>query len=210
MFNHSHGLWGYTGLAADREPMTIQATGIGAPSAAIVLDELIGLGLRRAVAVGTCVGLPSTGDSGAPPLGLGDVMIAEAAVCGDGTSRSLGAGEADATPDPALTRALRDSRPSHEARRGRVISTDLLYGPDDLDLLRGIGDRGVLAAEMEAAALFTLGARRRVAVGCVLVVADLLTSAGLERLADDGLALAQERAGRLAAAGLGWVDLPVG
>ena len=39
MFNHHRGLWGYTGAASDGEPLTIQATGMGGPSAAIVLQE---------------------------------------------------------------------------------------------------------------------------------------------------------------------------
>ena len=52
MFNHHRGLWGYTGAAPDGEPLTIQATGMGGPSAAIVLTELIALGARRAIRVG--------------------------------------------------------------------------------------------------------------------------------------------------------------
>src|SRR3954469_9592369 len=54
MFNHHRGLWGYTGTAADGEPLTIQASGMGAPSAAIVVAELAELGARRIVRVGTC------------------------------------------------------------------------------------------------------------------------------------------------------------
>jgi len=47
MFNHHRGLWGYTGAArSDGEPLTIQATGMGGPSAAIILTELIALGAR--------------------------------------------------------------------------------------------------------------------------------------------------------------------
>jgi len=54
MFNHHRGLWGYTGDAvADGEPLTIQATGMGGPSAAIVLTELISLGARRLIRTGT-------------------------------------------------------------------------------------------------------------------------------------------------------------
>src|SRR5213076_2019006 len=54
MFNHNRGLWGYTGTAADGEPLTIQSTGMGGPSAAIVVEELCELGLERFVRVGTC------------------------------------------------------------------------------------------------------------------------------------------------------------
>ena len=59
MFNHNRGLWGYTGAAPDGEPLTIQSTGIGGPSAAIVLSELIALGVQRAIRVGTCGALPT-------------------------------------------------------------------------------------------------------------------------------------------------------
>src|SRR5271156_4232423 len=69
MFNHHRGLWGYTGLAPDGEPLTIQSTGMGGPSAAIVLSELITLGARRAIRVGTCGAL-------APGLALGAAVVA--------------------------------------------------------------------------------------------------------------------------------------
>src|ERR671916_3098120 len=54
MLNHHRGLWGYSGTAADGAPLTIQSTGMGGPSAAIVVEELIALGARRLVRVGTC------------------------------------------------------------------------------------------------------------------------------------------------------------
>src|SRR3954449_2206913 len=86
MFNHNRGLWGYTGTALDGEELTVQATGLGGPSAAIVLEELCDLGLRRAVRVGTCAGL----DGGAA---LGELVAVRGVVAGDGASRALGAGE---------------------------------------------------------------------------------------------------------------------
>src|SRR3954454_12044670 len=82
MFNHHRGLWGYTGVAADGELLTIQATGMGGPSAAIVFEELCDLGVERAVRIGTCGGL----DGG---LAIGDLVVAGEAVCFDGTSRAL-------------------------------------------------------------------------------------------------------------------------
>jgi uridine phosphorylase len=55
MFNHHRGLWGYSGPArADGLPITIQATGMGGPSAAIVIAELADLGARTLLRVGTC------------------------------------------------------------------------------------------------------------------------------------------------------------
>src|SRR6201999_2083420 len=57
MSNHARGLWGYSGCTPAGEELTIQATGIGGPSAAVVLADLAELGVRRAVRVGTCTAL---------------------------------------------------------------------------------------------------------------------------------------------------------
>ena len=67
----------------DGAPLTIQSTGMGGPSAAIVLEELIALGLERAIRVGTAGAL-------SPSLALGELVIATEAICADGTSRALG------------------------------------------------------------------------------------------------------------------------
>ena len=99
VLNTNRGLWGYTGTAADGAALTIQSTGMGGPSAAIVAEELIALGARRLVRVGTC---------GAFAVGarrLGDLLVAGEALCADGASRALGAGER-AAADPDLTAAL--------------------------------------------------------------------------------------------------------
>ena len=54
MFNHHRGLWGYTGTAPDGRQLTVQSSGMGGPSAAIVAEELIALGARTLVRIGTC------------------------------------------------------------------------------------------------------------------------------------------------------------
>ena len=90
---------------------------MGGPSAAIVLTELIALGARRAIRVGTCGALD-------PALALGELVIAREAICADGTSRALGAGER-AAADAALTEALARAAPA--ARAGTVVSVDLFY-----------------------------------------------------------------------------------
>ena len=82
MFNHNRGLWGYTGAAADGELMTVQSTGMGGPSAAIVVEELIGLGARRLVRVGTCGAL-------VPGLELGLAAGVASARCA-ATARAAG------------------------------------------------------------------------------------------------------------------------
>ena len=117
MFNHNRGLWGYTGTAADGEPLTIQSTGMGGPSAAIVLEELCDLGLRRAIRIGTCGALD-------PGLALGDLVVAESALACDGTSRALGAGERIAA-EPGLLAALRHAAGAgaRSARSRRATSS---------------------------------------------------------------------------------------
>jgi DeoD family purine-nucleoside phosphorylase len=191
MFNHNRGLWGYTGLWTDGEPLTIQATGMGGPSAAIVLTELIHLGARRAIRVGTCGAL-------APQLGLGDLVIATGSICADGTSRALGAGESiDADGD--LTARLIAAAP--DAHSGRVVTVDLFY--DDRDLAQIPGASAALAVEMEAATLFAVGAGRGAAVACVVSVSDTFDGRGERiRIDDETLAKSAEAMGRLAAAAL--------
>ena len=115
MFNHARGLWGYTGVAADGEPLTIQSTGMGGPSAAIVCEELIALGARRLVRIGTCGAL--NGD-----LALGDLLAASEALPADGASTALGA-EQPPAGEPGLTARLVEAG----ARAVTVVSTDLFY-----------------------------------------------------------------------------------
>ncbi len=113
MFNHHRGLWGYTGTAGDGGLLTIQSTGMGGPSAAIVLQELVMLGARQAIRVGTCGAL----DGG---LGLGELVVAGEALADDGTSRRLGAGERVAA-DEQLTAAL--ARMAERAATERAADT---------------------------------------------------------------------------------------
>jgi uridine phosphorylase len=192
MFNHHRGLWGYTGAAADGEPLTIQATGMGGPSAAIVLTELIALGARRAIRVGTCGALDAT-------LGLGELVLATEAISADGTSRALGA-DGRVPADAALTSSLQAAAPA--ARSGAVVSVDLFYERGR----PGGGRTGhdALAVEMEAATLFALGRVEGVPVGCLLAVSDTFGPDGTRnRIEDHDLLEAAERMGRAAIAALG-------
>jgi uridine phosphorylase len=188
MFNHHRGLWGYTGTAQDGEPLTIQSTGMGGPSAAIVLSELIALGVRRAIRVGTCGAL-------SPDLALGDLVVARESICRDGASRALGVGER-VLADPGLTDALILAAP--RAHAGPVVSVDLFYGaPLPADAL------GALAIEMESATLFAVGARAEIPVACLLAVSDTFDAAGArERIDDESLFDATEALGAVAVAAL--------
>jgi uridine phosphorylase len=188
MFNHHRGLWGYTGTAPDGLALTIQSTGMGGPSAAIVFTELIALGARRAIRVGTC-GALATG------LALGELVIAREAISADGTSRALGVG-ARASADPTLTDAL--ARHARAASVATVVSVDLFYDGDERT-----EHRDAVAVEMEAAALFAVGARAGVPVGCVLAVSDTFdTHATRTRIDEAALLDAAETMGRAAIAAL--------
>jgi DeoD family purine-nucleoside phosphorylase len=196
MFNHHRGLWGYTGPThADGEPLTIQSTGMGGPSAAIVLTELIALGCRRAIRVGTCGAL-------APGLSLGDLIVARDSISADGTSRALGADERVAA-DPSLTDTLlhtaaraQTNSSTRRVHAGTIVSVDLFYGSRSPQ-----HTADALAIEMEAATLFTVGAAAAVPVACVLVVSDTFDAVGARtRISDDLLLQASETMGATAVA----------
>jgi uridine phosphorylase len=199
MSNHARGLWGYTGETPDGRPLSIQSTGMGGPSAAIVIQELAGLGVRRAIRVGTCGAL-------AADLGHGQLIAAGEALAEDGASRALGAGEI-AEADPGLTRRLAGALAGGPAPV-RIVSSDLFYESDEGDggpPRRRAEDwlsRGAVAVEMEAATLFTLGRRLGVATACVLAVSDTFPDGERRRIADDDLAEAAAGMGSAAAEAL--------
>jgi purine-nucleoside phosphorylase len=189
MFNHHRGLWGYTGPArADGAPLTIQSTGMGGPSAAIVLTELIELGAQRAIRVGTCGALQAG-------LALGELVIARESICLDGTSRELAPGDR-VLADPRLTEALIGAAP--EARAGPIVSVDLFYDPHPPS-----DAPGAIAIEMEAATLFAVGDAASIPVGCVLAVSDTFDALNARtHIDDDSLLQAAETMGTVALAAL--------
>jgi purine-nucleoside phosphorylase len=167
---------------------------MGGPSAAIVLYELIALGARRAIRVGTCGAL-------APALALGELVIARESICADGTSRAIGAGAERASADAELTGALTHAAPA--AHAGTIVSVDLFYETDGAP--RADAHEDALAVEMEAATLFALGAAERVPVACLLTVTDTFdTDSGARtRIDADELRAAAERMGAVALTALG-------
>ena len=197
MSNHARGLWGYTGETPEGRRLSIQSTGMGGPSAAIVLHELADLGVKRAIRVGTCGAVD-------PQLQHGDLVVASDALSRDGASRALGAGES-AAPDPELTARLAAGLPAGKAP-ARIVSTDLFYAADRggtaEERAQAWRELGAVAVEMEAATLFALGERLGVATGCVLVVSDTFEGGTRHRIEDDALAEAVEQMGSLAAGAL--------
>jgi uridine phosphorylase len=189
MLNHARGLWGYTGRAPDGEPLTVQSTGMGGPSAAIVVEELIALGARRLVRIGTCGALIDE-------LELGDLLAARQVLPADGASAALGADGA-LRPDPALTEAL----VAAGARPAMVVSTDLFYDPR-AEAEPGWADRGAEAVEMEAATVLRLAALRGARAACALAVTDVPAPGGMRRIEPEELGAAEVRLGEAAYAAL--------
>jgi uridine phosphorylase len=174
MFNHSRGLWGYTGTAPDGQALTVQSTGMGGPSAAIVVEELIDLGARALVRIGTCGALSGGFD-------LGELVHADQVLADDGATEALGAGPL-LSPDPALTAALERAG----ARPVSAVSTDLFYDPRTA--IHGAwSDRGAQVVEMEAAAVLAVAQRRSVPAAVALCVTDLLAGSARRRISDEAL-----------------------
>jgi uridine phosphorylase len=194
MHNVHRGLWGYSGTTSDGKRLSIQATGMGAPSAAIVLHELAELGVERAIRVGTAGAL----DEG---LELGELIRVEAALAEDGLSRASGAVGA-VRPDPGLLEAIGGA-----GRPVTVASTDVFYEGDINDHHPGPREgwvaAGAAAVEMECAALFALGPKLGVATAALLVVSDTFEGGERTRIADETLARAVEGMGEAAASALG-------
>jgi len=167
--NDHRGLLGFTG-SYHGTPVSVQTSGMGTPSLSIVVEELLRLGATRLIRVGTCGGI-------AKGLATGDLVVATAACPVDGATSTYLHGEAYApAADFDLTRALVDAAAASGivTRTGLVASVDVFYNTDD-DYAQRWRDRGVLAFEMEAAALFFLVARAGVQAACGLTVSDVLS-----------------------------------
>jgi uridine phosphorylase len=188
MSNHARGLWGYTGTTAAGNALTIQATGMGGPSAAMVLTDLAELGVKRVVRVGTCAAL---GDD----TRVGELLLASEAIAATGSAAAFGlaAGES-VRPDASLLDGLTTELVG-EARACPVVSFDLL--PPD----RAPAD--IVAADMQSLAVFARSRELGLIAAAVLVVSE----ADDEQLGDDELESSARRAGQAAANALSKLQL---
>jgi DeoD family purine-nucleoside phosphorylase len=192
--NSERGLLGFTGEWQGRA-VSVQATGMGCPSAAIVMEELVQLGVKRFLRVGTCGGLQRD-------LTLGDLIVAVTAVAADGTASNYVGGEPHTpTADWELVHAAVHAAKElgQPLRVGAIASSDTFYDPDPERHGRW-SERGVLGVEMEAAVLFTIGALRGVKAGCLLTVSDIVIGEEFTRISDEELRAAVDRMTRVALA----------
>lgn len=187
--NREYNVWNGTVLG---ELVTVCSTGIGGPSTAIAVEELVACGAEVLIRVGTCGGI-------ALPVKSGDVVIASGAVRQDGTSHEYAPPEFPAVPTPRVMLALMRAAealgyPSHA---GVVQSKDSFYGqhsPSRMPISAALLEKweawkrlGVLASEMEASTLFTVGAALGVSTGAVFhcIWNQERANAGLDTAADE-------------------------
>ena len=170
--NREYNIWnGYI----EGELVTVCSTGIGGPSTAIAVEELCACGARTLIRVGTCGGISIK-------VCADDVVIANGAVRQDGTSHEYAPSIFPAVPDTEVLFALAQAanKLGYKSHCGVVQSKDSFYGqhsPDRMPVSADLREKweawkrlGVLASEMEAATLFTVGASLGVATGAVFHV----------------------------------------
>lgn len=181
--NAERGMLGYTGTFGGA-PLSVQSTGMGCPSAGIVFEELVMLGVRRMVRVGTCGGL---GDG----VAMGDTVIAASASADDPTPLRYAdmAGFAPTATWSLVATAvgLAGDAAAAPVHVGPVVTSGMFYDPDPTSFARW-KRAGHLAVEMEAAMLYTIAAVKRVEALAVMTVSDVLGDDGSTvRISDEAL-----------------------
>lgn len=149
-------------------PVAVLHPGVGAPMAAASLETLIAMGARRIIVIGGAGAL-------VPELALGDLVLVSEAVRGEGTSYAyLPAGEQARSGEK-----LRDLLHRHLEKRTQPFHTGMAWTTDAIyretrSLVEQRRRQGCLVVEMEAAALFAVGAFRGVQVAALVYAADTL------------------------------------
>ena len=164
----------YTGYL-DGEKVSVTSTGIGGPSAAIALEELVKAGAHTFIRVGTCGGIDTN-------VKGGDVVIATGAVRAEGTSREYAPIEFPAIANLDVINALVQSakKLGFDYHAGVVQCKDSFYGqhsPQTMPVSNELLNKweawkrlGCLASEMESAALFVVASYLKVKIGSVFLV----------------------------------------
>ncbi|MBN1422945.1 purine-nucleoside phosphorylase [Candidatus Fermentibacteria bacterium] len=167
LYNEIRGMYGFTGTCKG-VPVSVQGTGMGMPSISIYAHELItAYGVRRLIRVGSCGAMQ-------PHLNLRDVVIAMSASSDSNLNTHClrGFSYAPTADFSLLVRAYDAARETGSVVHvGPILSSDLFYHDDD-DSWRMWAEYGVLAVEMETAALYTMAAKHRAQALALLTVSD--------------------------------------
>jgi uridine phosphorylase len=173
----SHREYTTYGGYIDGEYVISTSTGIGGPAAAIAVEELARLGVETMIRVGTCGAIN-------PRAKLGSLIIAEASVRLDGTTRQYVVDGYPAAATPEVVMALRESGTSlgKDFLSGIAASTDAFYAGQGRPsfknyfpsqaarLVSDLRAARVLCFEMESSTIFTLGRLFGVKTGAIFVV----------------------------------------
>ncbi|MDT8304620.1 MAG: nucleoside phosphorylase [Anaerolineae bacterium] len=157
----------YRGMVAGM-PVAVCSHGIGAPGAAIAFEELVAAGARRLIRIGTCGAMQ-------PGMVAGDLVVATAAVDRTGYGRLTVPDGYPAVASVRLTSALLDAaaEQGHAVRSGIVLTNDSFYPGVETPHATPypvLSAAGVVAVEMECAALFVTGSLRVVQTAAILAV----------------------------------------
>ncbi len=175
LYTEHRGMLGYTGHYKGIR-VSVQTTMMGCPSAAIAVEELAMLGAKLLIRIGTCGGT-------SPNLKPADLVIAQAALARDGTTRQyLGEGNHAPIADYRVVRALEVAAGAKRHHVGLIASDDAFYAVTPQEA-RGLYDtRGVLGLEMESSAVFTVARLRGLESGAIVAVSNYI---GDENLVPD-------------------------
>jgi len=181
LVNEERGMLGYTGTF-EGKALSVQSSGMGCPSAGIVYEELVQLGARRLVRVGTC------GAIGAG-MAMADTVIGLTATAVDTTALQY-ADMASYAPSATFALAETAARLSRDSGAtvhiGPIITSSLFYDPDTTNVARW-KRAGHLAIEMEAAMLYAVAAVHSVEALAMMTVSDLVSESDSKRISDDDL-----------------------
>jgi uridine phosphorylase len=149
--------------------LVLKVPGFGAPTAVMTLEELIAFGIKKFVNLGTAGGLQQN-------MNIGDIVICDRAIRDEGTSHHYLPVEPYAYSSSELTERLCTAfeRKGIQYSKGASWTTDAPYRETIEDLHHYRSD-GVATVEMEASALFAVGAYRGVEVSSVFVISDILS-----------------------------------
>jgi purine-nucleoside phosphorylase len=191
--NEERGMLGFTGTFAGA-PISVQTTGMGCPSAGIVFEELVTLGARRLIRVGTCGGLQEH-------IRMGDTIVAISATADDPTPLrivQLHSYAATATFELAEVAAALSRQSGATTHVGAVVTSGVFYDPDSTNFARWKRS-GHLGVEMEAAMMFAVAAVHGIESLAMMTVSDLLFESGeTQRISDADLKAGVDQMMRLA------------
>jgi purine-nucleoside phosphorylase len=162
-------MFGYTGFYQGLR-VSVQTTGMGCPSAAIITEELAMLGAKVLIRVGTTGGT-------SPNVNPADLLIAQATLARDGTTRQyLGVGNHTPVASYRIVRAADDIAGAANIPRhvGLIASDDAFYAVTPEEARGLFTSRGVLGIEMEASAIFTVAHLRGMEAACLATVSNYI------------------------------------